>query len=198
MPKVMPGYKTHAKQKIVREAEIIFSDKGYHQSTMSDVALAVGVSKATLYQYFANKEDLLVSVLERMTEERQAQMLDILQDRTIASVASREFFEEFLQRSKDAGKLAFDLLYEISRNDSIKRKIRDEYDDGLDRIVSFITTMKKRGVVRKDVDSRGVATGIIGLRDGLLTMSTLGIDEKLLKKTWQNWMAMVLKDILAQ
>ncbi len=197
MPKVMPGYKAHARQRIVREAERIFSQKGYHRSTMTEIARSMGVSKASLYQYFGNKEDLLIAVLERMTEDRQIRMYGFLDDHDVRSIASGEFFGEFLRSAKASGMLGFDLIYEMSRNDSLRGMVCSEYEQGLDKIVSFLTKLKKRGILRKDVDSRAIATGIIGLRDGLLSMSTLGLDEKLLKRVWQNWMIMVLQSIMA-
>ena len=62
MPKVVPEYKEEAKTKIVEAARIVFAKKGYHDSTMDDVAKEVGVSKGALYSYFKSKEDLLKEI----------------------------------------------------------------------------------------------------------------------------------------
>lgn len=48
MPKVIPEYKEAAKDKIVKAAFKIFAKKGYHESTMDDIAKEIGVSKGAL------------------------------------------------------------------------------------------------------------------------------------------------------
>ena len=51
------------RQEIVRIAAELFEQLGYERTSMSAIAASVGGSKATLYGYFASKEDLLRAVL---------------------------------------------------------------------------------------------------------------------------------------
>ena len=64
MPKVVPEYKEIAKNKIIQAAIKIFSQKGFHKSTMDEIAREVGVSKGTLYTYFKSKEEILKEIWE--------------------------------------------------------------------------------------------------------------------------------------
>jgi len=43
----------------------LFRQKGYHATSMQDIAAAVGLYKGSLYHYIGSKEDLLVQVFER-------------------------------------------------------------------------------------------------------------------------------------
>ncbi len=43
----------------------LFREKGYHATSMQDIAGAVGLYKGSLYHYIGSKEDLLVQVFER-------------------------------------------------------------------------------------------------------------------------------------
>lgn len=43
----------------------VFAERGYRNARLDEVAEAAGVTKGTLYHYFATKEELLVQVLER-------------------------------------------------------------------------------------------------------------------------------------
>src|SRR5262245_13230857 len=43
----------------------LFREKGYHATSMQDIAAAVGLYKGSLYHYIAGKEELLVQVFER-------------------------------------------------------------------------------------------------------------------------------------
>ncbi|ASM74992.1 MULTISPECIES: TetR/AcrR family transcriptional regulator [Roseobacteraceae] len=48
----------------LRVAATIFNEKGYHATSMDDVAEEVGVTKTALYYYFKNKEQLLYECLK--------------------------------------------------------------------------------------------------------------------------------------
>ena len=48
----------------VEAATKIFSERGYHAASMSDIAEAVGFRKASLYHHVRKKEDLLFAIHE--------------------------------------------------------------------------------------------------------------------------------------
>jgi len=50
----------------VRAAALrLFREKGYHATSMRDIAEAVGINKGSLYSYIRSKEDLLIPFFER-------------------------------------------------------------------------------------------------------------------------------------
>jgi AcrR family transcriptional regulator len=49
---------------ILMGASQVFAEKGYHQATTKEIAKAAGVSEGTIYNYFANKRDLLVAMID--------------------------------------------------------------------------------------------------------------------------------------
>ena len=56
---------------ILQVAEEVFAEKGYHDASMDEVAARVGVSKGTVYQHFASKEDLVFALFESELEVLQ-------------------------------------------------------------------------------------------------------------------------------
>lgn len=60
--------------RILLAAEKIFSQKGYGKATMSEIAGRAGVADGTVYEYFENKEDLLLSISERRFKTRLEQL----------------------------------------------------------------------------------------------------------------------------
>ncbi len=54
---------------ILEAALRVFGEKGYYDATISDIAKAARVSEATLYEYFAGKEDILFSIPAKLTRE---------------------------------------------------------------------------------------------------------------------------------
>ncbi len=52
------------KYRILNAAEKIFSEKGYENAKIQDIANEAGIADGTVYDYFKNKEDLLFSTLQ--------------------------------------------------------------------------------------------------------------------------------------
>lgn len=63
--------KTDAKRRdIVATAWEVFRAKGFEGASMSDVAERLGGSKATIYRYYASKEELFAAALEEALQEQ--------------------------------------------------------------------------------------------------------------------------------
>ncbi len=52
------------RQQILTGAAQVFAEKGYHQATTKEIAKAAGVSEGTIYNYFQNKRELLVAMID--------------------------------------------------------------------------------------------------------------------------------------
>ncbi|MCX8126819.1 MAG: TetR/AcrR family transcriptional regulator, partial [Dehalococcoidia bacterium] len=52
---------------IIEAALLTFAERGFHATSLEDVAEAAGVTKGTVYWYFKQKEDLLRAVAERIS-----------------------------------------------------------------------------------------------------------------------------------
>ena len=59
MKRDKPKYK-----QIVDAAVIVIAENGYHQAQVSKIAKEAGVADGTIYLYFKNKEDILISVFK--------------------------------------------------------------------------------------------------------------------------------------
>lgn len=65
---------------ILRIAHEAFLTDGYAATSMSSIAMRVGGSKATLYNYFASKEELFIAVLDEKCREIQALVFEMEAD----------------------------------------------------------------------------------------------------------------------
>lgn len=71
MKRNKPKYK-----QIIDAAVIAIAESGYHQAQVSKIAKQAGVADGTIYLYFKNKEDILISVFH----EKMGIFVDKLQD----------------------------------------------------------------------------------------------------------------------
>src|SRR5262245_56127224 len=53
---------------ILDAATTVFAQRGFHRTTIRDVAKAAGIADGTIYNYFENKTALLLGILNRMNE----------------------------------------------------------------------------------------------------------------------------------
>lgn len=69
------GYEEQREAIVVRAAEL-FARHGYHATSMNQLAEAAGLSKATLYHYYRDKDALLVHIADAHVSRLQALVAD--------------------------------------------------------------------------------------------------------------------------
>jgi TetR/AcrR family fatty acid metabolism transcriptional regulator len=62
------------REQILRAAEKILAEKGFQETTISDIAKGAGLSEPTLYEYFASKEEILFTIPEE-TSSRLGELI---------------------------------------------------------------------------------------------------------------------------
>jgi AcrR family transcriptional regulator len=82
------------REQILEAATRVFAEKGFRRATTRDVARTAGVSEGTIYNYFKNKDALLMAILDRLNEtERRAEDFE-----EGMATDFRGFLEEYLRR----------------------------------------------------------------------------------------------------
>ncbi len=64
---------------ILDAATTVFAEKGFHRATIKDIAAVARIADGTIYNYFANKNALLIGILDRLnqTEQREAHFTQV-------------------------------------------------------------------------------------------------------------------------
>lgn len=70
-PTPISNKQADGRDRILDVAEALFQERGYTAVTMRDIAEAAGMRQASLYYHFPSKEELFVSVRERMFERHR-------------------------------------------------------------------------------------------------------------------------------
>jgi AcrR family transcriptional regulator len=65
----MPNLETGLYEQILETAKNLFVSQGYHGLSMREIADALGVSKAALYYYFKDKEELFLAILRLFLDD---------------------------------------------------------------------------------------------------------------------------------
>ena len=89
-----------------------FSQKGYHATSLDDIAGEAGVSKALIYEHFASKQELHGDLIARNARELTQRVAGALSGVEIASTVERlatglEAFFAFVEERRDAWRMLF-------------------------------------------------------------------------------------------
>ena len=105
--------KSNTREEILEAALDLFAVNGYEATSISQLADAVGIRKASLYSHFANKQDILDTVVETVLKGYaliQGQMRYILHDPHISKGRKLLMIEQF--RNKELAELQTKQNYE--------------------------------------------------------------------------------------
>lgn len=85
-------------EQILDAAARLFAEKGFHRTTTRDIADAADVAEGTLYNYFANKDDLLFGIMQRLTK---SMTFEAMHTEALPNAETREHFIALLQTYRD-------------------------------------------------------------------------------------------------
>jgi AcrR family transcriptional regulator len=97
---------------ILDAALTAFSQKGYHATSLDDIARVAGVSKALIYEHFASKQELHADLIARNARELTQRVAGALSGVEIESTVKRlatglEAFFAFVEERRDAWRMLF-------------------------------------------------------------------------------------------
>jgi TetR/AcrR family fatty acid metabolism transcriptional regulator len=148
--------------RILRAAESLFAEKGYPQTTIAEIARLSNVSEGTVYEYFRNKEDLLLSIPEQRLKEHINALTEIFEIRSPIKKLHQMIRYHFFQylTEPDFSKV-FLLHIQLSQRfyDSRVYKTFLQYTNTIDQILE---EGKKDGSIRVNVNNRVFRNLFIG------------------------------------
>jgi AcrR family transcriptional regulator len=84
------------RQAIMEAAVAVFSERGYHEASLDDVAAQAKISKALIYEHFGSKRELHVALLELHVRELLARLARAVSAVPAGEERLREGLEAFL------------------------------------------------------------------------------------------------------
>jgi AcrR family transcriptional regulator len=188
MPKVVPEYKDLAKKRIIKASYSIFEKKGYHSTSMADIAREVGVSKASLYSYFNSKEDILqVTVDQALTDP----FMKIFRDEKTVE-AFNEYFHN-MTVFEGVLHLNFVLTALAYHNENIRMNLIDAYEKKLKLLTSFIENQQTLGAIRQDIEPKVLAQFLTAIYNDLAMQLIMGINEKKISRSLSSALSLILE-----
>ncbi|WDL99330.1 TetR/AcrR family transcriptional regulator [Alicyclobacillus sp. ALC3] len=146
------------------------AESGYHHAQISRIARAAGVADGTVYLYFKNKEDILISLLRRTIGEIVALGHARLENATGAEEKLREVVALYFGQLGANPQLAMVTQVHLRQVDAnIRREIGDIMKPFYNALDDIVTTGIEQGVMRPTVNRRIARRMIFGTIDETVT-----------------------------
>ena len=134
--------KEQRRSDIINAAEKLFFAKGYDDVSMNDIANEVELSKATLYLYFANKEELFFAIVLRGTLILNSTIKEEVEKAKSGIDKVSAFRNAYYEFTKNYGDYIRIYKYFQSGRFDIRRIINNEYIKGAINQIKGDNTVK--------------------------------------------------------
>jgi TetR/AcrR family fatty acid metabolism transcriptional regulator len=168
------------RERILAAAERIFARHGFFAAKVSDVAKEAGVADGTIYLYFKNKDDLLISLFENRMQQVNAALRAAIAKSRGPIEQLRTFIKTYLQLVHDEPAAAEVLTIELRQSSKFMKEYENpEFADFLRMLGSLVAAAQDAGEIDGDIPSHVAARMIFGMVDELalawvLTKQPLG------------------------
>jgi len=152
--------------RIIGAATKVFAKKGFYQSKISEIAKEAKVADGTIYIYFENKDDILISLFE----EQMKAVIDNMEVQISGIDDPAKKLERFasthldlIEKNQDMAEI---IQVELRQSGKFMKEYKNEkFLQYLDIIEDIISEGQKRGIFKKDVIPKVAKRAFFGALD---------------------------------
>jgi AcrR family transcriptional regulator len=156
-------------RRLLDAARKVFTTRGYHATTLDQIAHSAGLTKGAVYTRFDSKADLMLALLAERIESRVAEVRALAEPNSVADAAD-DVFRQWLSRSRDADwtLLVLELRIAAARD----RQLNARYAALHQRVIDSVAAHLERGAKASGLVLEQPATLVtqigLALSNGLL------------------------------
>ena len=141
-------------QRILDAALDVFARKGFHEAKISEIARTAGVADGTIYLYFKNKDDLLISLFESKLESINSGLRHEMAGVSGPRDKLSQIIRYHLKLAQQNPTLAAFITIELRRSGKfMKEYAKAQLSEYLQQWGHVVDEGKQQGVFRHDVST---------------------------------------------
>lgn len=157
------------RERILKAAVRVFARKGFYATRVSEIAKAAGVADGTIYLYFKNKDDVLISLYD----DRISRLIDTLKNLARADATVVERLSRIIEIQLGQLEGRRDLAEVVTVNLRQSTKLMKQhgiplFNEYIDVIAGLVAEGQASGELRRNVEPMHVARALWGSLDGVL------------------------------
>ena len=167
MRKADPELQRRRAEEIAAAAVRCFLTRGFHQTSMQNIAAEAGLSMGLLYRYFENKDAIIESAAELDRAESLIRISAVASAKDVAK-ALESLARAQIEAARAPGyiALASEIAAEASRNKTIRNLVARDEAAIQAALVAALTTQRKKGSI-KTTNLAAFAALFFALVDGI-------------------------------
>ena len=163
------------RDRILKAAVKVFAKNGFYATRVSELAKAAGVADGTIYLYFKNKDDVLITIFEDGIQQLLAILREVAAAEEPFEARIKRIIELQLGLLEDQRDLAEVITVNLRQSSTLlKQYAAPLFMEYIDVIAGLIREGQKQGAFRKDVNARVAARSLFGALDAILLTWALG------------------------
>jgi AcrR family transcriptional regulator len=176
-PKMLPEYFDYRQKQILKAAWDCFCEKGYHETTIRDIAKRINISPGVIYNYFKNKDEMLLH-LQSLSLLNQQPLFKKMNQMKSSRDAIIELFKQHLEGTpiedlKKNARARINMWAEATKRGNFKKLFVTNYVDLHKNISKIIDSGIKRNEIVDNFDSQTIAGLLISILIGLQVQMVL-------------------------
>jgi len=186
--------KVQKRKDIALACKEIVLKSGIRNLTISKLAVAAGVGKGTIYEYFENKEDIVFEIVNRMMQAYDEQK----EKRLLKAISTREKVEIFLSFFYKQENSELITIYKefVSISLSNPNPSMIEFQAKCSQnYYTWFSSIIESGIENGELipASKVLAKGILSIGEGMFIMNATSNDSVLLKKDINEFIDAIFK-----
>lgn len=176
-PKVPKEYVDIRREQILKAAWECFSEKGYHETKIRDIAKLMQVSTGVIYNYFKGKDEILDALLSTSQEFKKSMFARMAEMESARSALGhlfelhKECCPEDEYRKSIRGDIG--LWAEALKKENLRDIFISQHKQMVDEISRIVDRGVKSGEIRSSQASESIANYILALMLGLQVQAAL-------------------------
>ncbi len=165
--------------KIIQAATKVFAKKGFFNARISDIAKEAKVADGTIYLYFNNKFDILISVFEEEIGNLIEQVKKLLAKESDPRVMLKIFATKHLTVMKKNKNLAEVIQIELRQSAKLIKDYRNnKFSEYVNIISSIIKLGQEQNIYRSSIQPGLAKRAFFGALDEISRVWTMSLDTK--------------------
>jgi len=159
---------------ILDAAALTFSQYGIDGASMSQIAEASGVSKATIYHYFASKDALILALVQRLFDANQPELARLIVDGVPTIDRLRTYSMDLvtlLEQNHVLAPIIAEIRARADRMEAIQSVISAYFVDYINAFTIVIQQGMEHGELHESVNASEAALAYVALIEGAILIA---------------------------
>jgi AcrR family transcriptional regulator len=145
------------REKIFRAALQLFAERGFNATTIEAITEAVDVGKGTFFNYFTNKESLLMEYREMQIGRVKELVSNSIKSKESLTAIINKLAATMTEEVQKSPVMFQSLMTAIFSNDAIRQRMAEGLSRGRQMLAELILHRQQSGEIRNDLDADRIA-----------------------------------------